>query len=66
MVGIKLTDALMEKLDHIQEMLKEINSKIDNFLGFEEISAAEKEEFKKLREEIKKGQYDTYESIFCE
>ncbi len=37
----------MEKLDHIQEMLKEINSKIDNFLGFEEIIDEEKEEFKK-------------------
>lgn len=42
-----MTDILMEKLDHIQEMLKEINSKIDNFLGFEEIIDEEKEEFKK-------------------
>jgi len=38
----------MEKLDHIQEMLKEINSKIDNFLGFEEITDEEKEEFKNI------------------
>jgi hypothetical protein len=56
----------MEKLDHIQEMLKEINSKIDNFLGFEEISDDEKEEFKRLREEIKKGRYETYENTFCD
>jgi hypothetical protein len=56
----------MEKLDHIEEMLKEINSKIDNFLGFEEITDAEKEEFKKLREEIKNGHYETYENTFCD
>lgn len=41
----------MEKLDHIEEMLKEINSKIDNFLGFEE---------------IKNGHYETYENTFCD
>jgi len=61
-----LTDILMEKLGHIEEMLKEINSKIDNFLGFEEITDDEKEEFKKLREEIKNGHYETYENSFCD
>ncbi|MCC7573795.1 MAG: hypothetical protein KO464_10545 [Candidatus Methanofastidiosum sp.] len=61
-----MTDILMERLDHIEEMLKEINSKIDNFLGFEEITDDEKEEFKKLREEIKNGQYEIYENTFCD
>jgi len=45
-----LTDILTGKLDHIEGMLKELNSKIDNFLGFEEITDEEKEEFRKLRE----------------
>ncbi|KYC46115.1 MAG: hypothetical protein APG12_00058 [Candidatus Methanofastidiosum methylothiophilum] len=50
-----MADHLMEKLDHIEGMIKELNSKIDNFLGFEEITEEEKEEFKKLREEIRNG-----------
>jgi hypothetical protein len=41
-----MNDVLMEKLDHIEGILKELNSKIDNFLGFEEITDEEKEEFR--------------------
>jgi len=61
-----LTDILTGKLDHIEGMLKELNSKIDNFLGFEEITDEEKEEFRKLREKIKNGHYETYENTFCD
>ncbi|HNV94785.1 MAG TPA: hypothetical protein PKH48_07135 [Methanofastidiosum sp.] len=61
-----MTDILTGKLDHIEGMLKELNSKIDNFLGFEEITDEEKEEFRKLREEIKNGHYETYENTFCD
>ncbi len=54
----------MEKIDHIEKLLMEINAKIDNFLGFEELSEEELEEIERLREEVKSGEYVRFEEMF--
>lgn len=59
-----MTQTLMEKINKIELLLVEINSKIDNFLGFEEISEKEREEIKKIQEEIKKGIYSDFNDVF--
>jgi len=61
-----MSDELLEKITHIEKMLIEIGAKIDNFLGFEELSEEEKEEVKKLREEVNKGEYVSYKEVFSE
>ncbi len=43
-----MPEALIEKIDHIEALLLELSAKIDNFLGFEEIT--EKKEVEKLKE----------------
>jgi len=45
-----MPEALIEKIDHIEALLLELSAKIDNFLGFEEITEEEKEEVEKLKE----------------
>ena len=50
-----MSEVLIEKIDHIEALLLELSAKIDNFLGFEEIT--EKEKVEKLKEEIKGGEY---------
>ena len=39
------------------DVLLEINTKIDNFLGYEELTEDEKRELAEIREEIKRGEY---------
>jgi len=63
---VYMSDELLEKITHIEKMLIEIGAKIDNFLGFEELSEEEKEEVKKLREEVNKGEYVSYKEVFSE
>jgi len=41
----------------------EINSKIDNFLGVEDLSEREAKKVREIREEIKKGEYVKYDEI---
>ena len=42
----------------------EINAKIDNFLGFEELDKEEKKEIKALRKEIDSEGYVSFENVF--
>jgi len=63
---VYLSDELLEKINHIEKLLIEIGAKIDNFLGFEELSEEEKEEVQKLREEVNKGEYVSYKEVFSE
>ncbi len=56
----------MEKLTNIEKMLVEINSKIDNFLGVEDLSEEEMEGVREIREEIKKGNCAEYDKISWE
>jgi len=63
---VYLSDELLEKINHIEKLLIEIGAKIDNFLGFEELSEEEKEEVQKLREEVNKGEYVSYKEVLSE
>ncbi len=61
-----MNELMMEKLTNIEKMLMEINSKIDNFLGVEDLSEEEMEEVREIREEIKKGNCVGYNEISWE
>jgi len=52
-----MTEAILKKISNIERMLIEINSKIDNFPGMEELTEGEWEEVGEIRKEIKKGEY---------
>ncbi len=41
-----MNDILLEKIKHIEKMVTEINTKIDNFLGYEDLSEDEKKRYK--------------------
>ena len=58
-----MTEAILKKISNIERMLIEINSKIDNFLGMEELTEGEWEEVREIRKEIKKGEYVSLDEI---
>jgi hypothetical protein len=47
--------AILEHLIRIEKQLEIINSKIENFLGFEELSDEELEELDRIEAEMLKG-----------
>ena len=59
-------ETLEKKLERIERLLVEINSKIDNFMGYEYLSKKEREELSKMREEIRKGEFIKFEDLFGE
>jgi len=59
-----MSESLMEKIDRIEALLREVNAKIDNFLGFEELDKDEQEEVKALRREIEAGEYLHFDEVF--
>ena len=61
-----MSDVLLEKISNIERMIMELNTKIDNFLGYEDLTEEEKKELEKIREEIKKGEYVRFEELFGE
>ena len=52
-----MPDTVMEKMEHIEKLLLQLNAKIDNFLGYEDLTLKEKEDLKKIRAEVKSGDY---------
>jgi hypothetical protein len=54
----------MEKIDRIETLLREINAKIDNFLGFEALDNEERNELQDLREAISSGEYLYFAEVF--
>ena len=52
-----MPDVVMEKMAHIETLLLQLNAKIDNFLGYEDLTPREEEELKKIRAEVKAGEY---------
>jgi hypothetical protein len=52
-----MPDVVMEKMEHIERLLLQLNAKIDNFLGYEDLTSDEKEELKKIRREVKSEEY---------
>ncbi len=47
---------ILEHLQRIEKMLEILNAKIDNFLGFEELSEEELEELDEIEAEMEKGE----------
>ena len=62
----EVADTLLDKMNKIEQLLLEINAKIDNFLGFEDLTEEEQEEIAQLREEIKKGEFVPFHGVFPE
>ncbi|KXB00932.1 hypothetical protein AKJ43_03855 [candidate division MSBL1 archaeon SCGC-AAA261D19] len=58
-----MTDAVLDKINNIEKILLEINSKLDNYMGMEELSREEWEEVEEIREQIKKGDYTVSDNI---
>ena len=56
----------MRKMDRIEALLVELNAKIDNFLGFEDLEDEEEREVEKLRKEVESGEYVRFEEVFGE
>ena len=50
-----MPDVVMEKMEHIERLLLQLNAKIDNFLGYEDLTS--EEELKQIRREVKSGEY---------
>ncbi len=48
-------NVILEHLRKIEKQLEILNSKIDNFLGFEELSEEELEELDEIEAEMEKG-----------
>jgi hypothetical protein len=61
-----MIDELLQKINHIEKLLTEIDAKIDNFLGFEELNDEEKKEISKLREEVSRDEYVSYKDVFSD
>ena len=55
---------LEERMKRLEEWLLEINSKIENFLGYEELNQEEEEEVERITKEMKEGEYVKFEEIF--
>jgi len=52
-----MNDVLLEKISNIEKMIIELNTKIDNFLGYEEMTEEELKEVEEIRKEVKRGDY---------
>ncbi|MCO6040992.1 hypothetical protein [Thermococcus alcaliphilus] len=57
---------VIERLERIEHLLIQLNAKIDNFLGYESLSKKEREELRKMREEVKRGEFVRFEELFEE
>jgi hypothetical protein len=63
-VVIDMTDILLKKINNIEKMIIELNMKIDNFLGYEELTEEERKEIEEIRREIKRGDYVKFDEVF--
>lgn len=52
-----MPDVMREKLEHIERLILQLNARIDNVLGYEDLTADEKEDLKKIRRDVKSGEY---------
>ncbi|MHC1583476.1 MAG: hypothetical protein ACXQTM_02430 [Methanosarcinales archaeon] len=59
-----MSQALLKKMDHIEELLLEIKAKMDNFMGFDELEEDERREVELLRREVERGDYVEFDEVF--
>jgi len=59
-----MSQELLEKMNRIEMLLRGIHSKIDNFLGFEDLSDEERKEMDLIEKEVESGEYFTFDEVF--
>ena len=55
---------MMDKIDHIESLLMEINSKLDNFIGFEDLEPEEEKEVEEIRKGIESEEFVSSDEVF--
>ena len=53
--SIVMPESVTVRLSRLESQMGELNAKVDNFLGFEELSEAEKREVEEIRAEMAAG-----------
>ena len=59
-----MISTIENKLENIENFLQRIESKIDNFMGFEEIKKTKKKELINIKKEMNEGKYNSYDDVF--
>lgn len=59
-----MVESIDNRLDNIEKFLSRIESKLDNFLGFEELSKEEFEEIIKIKKEMDEGDSFSIKEVF--
>lgn len=59
-----MSDLLLKKINNIERLLQEVNAKMDNFLGFEELSEEEKQELIIIQKEMAQGNSYKFDDVF--
>ena len=57
-------EILERRISNVERLLEEINAKIENFMGYEELSKEEEKEVEEILNEIKEGKYVRFEELF--
>ncbi len=55
-----MSESVAVRLSHLEAQMGELNAKVDNFLGFEELSEDEKREVEEIRAEMAAGEYVSF------
>ncbi len=61
-----MAESVSEQLHRMEDLLLELNSKIDNFLGFVELPPEELKELDEIEAEMAAGEYATFDEVFKE
>lgn len=59
-----MSDVVLKRINDIEKILIEINAKIDNFIGYEELTEKERRELRKIREGVKRGECAGFNEVF--
>ena len=59
-----MAESVSEQLHRMEDLLLELNSKIDNFLGFIELPPEELKELDEIEAEMTAGEYATFDEVF--
>ena len=57
-------ESLERRINNVERLLEEINAKIENFMGYEELTEEEEKEVEEILNEIKEGKYARFEELF--
>jgi len=58
-----MSDVVLKRINDIEKILIEIDAKIDNFIGYEELTEKERRELRKIREGVKCGEYVSFDKV---